>query len=233
MPEGVGRAFQRMIGRKEPEEKEGRRGISLLMNPVRRRLFEYLCIRPCSHLSDISKALEVSPNTAKWHLNKLREGELVVSKVSVRRTLYYPVGLVSQDSLGIFELLSEERMREVYVHLVDNPGSTQSDLAKSMKISSQTATRSTQKLEQLGLASKIQDGIYTRYFPTDILKKKREGNFTRQKTFQKNILKKLDGEGLKPKVVRRASVSLIVEISLGAEKSILNVSTDPFATVLA
>jgi predicted transcriptional regulator len=233
MPEGVGKAFQERIGRKEPVEKEERRGISLLMNHVRRRLFEYLCIRPCSHLSDISKALKVSPNTAKWHLNKLREGNLVVSKDSGRRTLYYPIGLISQDSLKVFELLSEGRMRDLYVFLVDNPGSTQSNLAKSLGISSQTATRSTQKLERLGLASKIQDGIYARFFPTGVLMKKKEENFYREKTFQKNILKRLEGEGLKPKVVRQASVSLIVEVSLGTEKSILSISTDPFSTALA
>lgn len=233
MPEGVGKAFEKMIGRKEPEEKEERRGISLLMNPMRRRLFEYLCIHPCSHLSDISNALKVSPNTTKWHLDKLREGRIVVSKISGRRMVYYPAGLVSQESLGIFELLSEGRMRELYVHLVDNPGSTQSNLAKSLKVSNQTITRATQKLEKLGLASKIQDGIYTRFFPTDFLMRKRDENFSRQKTFQKNILKRLDSEGLKPRVVRRESVSLILEIRLGTDKAILNVSTDPFTTVLA
>jgi DNA-binding MarR family transcriptional regulator len=233
MPEGVGRALEKAISRKEPKDEEGKRGISLLMNPVRRRLFEYLCLRPCSHLSEISAALGISPNTAKWHLDKLRTGRVVAMKTSGRRILYYPIGLIPSNSLEVFGLLNEKKMRSLYVHLVDHPGSTQSNLAKSLKMSNQTVTRSTQKLERLGLMSKIQDGVYTRYFPSDFMLVKKEENFTRAKSFQKNVLKRLTSEGLKPKVVRRTDDILIAEIRLGPKKGILNISTDPFTTVLA
>ncbi len=71
MPQGVGRALERMVKHKEPEKREEKRDVSLLMNSSRRSLFEYLCLHPCSHLSEISGALSVSTNTARWHLRKL------------------------------------------------------------------------------------------------------------------------------------------------------------------
>ncbi len=232
MPEGVGRALERMVKHKEPDERAERRDASLLMNAVRRRLFEYLCLHPCSHLSDISSALKVSTNTARWHLRKLIGGDLVSMKKSGARTLYYPSDLISIDSIDVFEFLSDRRMRELYLLLVDNPGSTQSDLARSLKLSNQAAIRGTKKLENLGLVSKIQDGVYARYFPTDLLSRKREAESPRMKAFQDGILKRLRSEGLKLKIIRRESGSIMIEFRLASEKGLLNVPTDPFSTAL-
>lgn len=233
MPEGVGRALERMVRQEEPVKREEKRDVSLLMNPVRRSLFEFLCLHPCSHLSDISSALKVSTNTARWHLRKLMGGGLVSMKRTGGRTLYYPFDFVSLENIQIFEFLSERRMRDLYVHLVDYSGSTQSDLAKSLKMSNQATIRATKKMESLGLVSRIQDGVYARYFPTDLLIKKKEDNLSRMKTFQDSILRRLNSEGLKPKIVRREGGLIMVQFVLGSEKGVLNVSTDPYTTALA
>jgi predicted transcriptional regulator len=233
MPEGVGRALERMVKQEGPEKEEERRDVSLLMNPVRRRLFEYLCLHPCSHLSEVSDALKVSSNTARWHLRKLMGGDLVTMKKVGARTLYYPSDFISHDSLDVLEFLSESKMRRLYLHLVDNPGLTQSDLARSLKLSNQAAIRAMKKLEQLNLVSKIQDGVFSRYFPTELLSEKKEEDSPRMRTFQDNILKRLRSEGLKPKTIRREGSMIIVEFRLGSRKGILNISTDPFTTALA
>jgi DNA-binding transcriptional ArsR family regulator len=233
MPEGVGRALERMVKQKDPESREERRDTSLLMNAVRRRMFEYLCLHPCSHLSEISSALKVSTNTARWHLRKLVGGDLVYGKKSGARTVYYPCDFISLDNLEILEFLSDKRMRDLYLMLVDNPGFTQTDLAKSMKLSNQATIRATKKLEDLGLVSKIQDGVYARYFPTDLLLKRKEKDLPRMKAFQDNILKRLRSEGLKPKIIRREGSLIMVEFRLGSEKGVLNIPTDPFTTALA
>jgi Mn-dependent DtxR family transcriptional regulator len=233
MPEGVGRALERMVKQEEPEKREEKRDVSLLMNSVRRRLFEFLCLHPCSHLSDISSTLKVSTNTARWHLRKLMGGGLVFMKRSGGRTLYYPFDFVSLEHIPIFEFLSESRMRNLYVHLVDHPGSTQSDLAKSMKMSNQATIRATKKTESLGLVSRIQDGVYARYFPTELLIMLKEDSSSRMKAFQDSILKRLNSEGLKPKIIRRESGLIMIEFVSGSEKGVLNISTDPFTTALA
>ncbi|MCK4445056.1 MAG: winged helix-turn-helix transcriptional regulator [Thermoplasmata archaeon] len=233
MPEGVGRALERMVKQKEPEKREGKRDVSLLMNSARRGLFEYLCLHPCSHLSEISSALKVSTNTTRWHLRKLMEGGLVSMKESGGRTLYYPFDFISVDDLRVLEFLSEVRMRELYLHLVDHPGSTQSDLAKVVGMSNQAIIRATKKMEGLDMITRIQDGVYARYFPTDLLLKKREENSSRMKTFQKSILRRLRSEGLKPQIIRREGGLIMIRFTLGSEKGVLNISTDPYTSALA
>lgn len=233
MPEGVGRALERMVKQEEPDKREEKRDVTLLMNSVRRRLFEFLCIHPCSRLSDISSALKVSTNTARWHLRKLMGGRLVFMKGIGGRTLYYPFDFVSIEHIPIFEFLSESRMRNLYVHLVDHPGSTQSNLATSIGLSNQATIRATKKMEKLGLVTRIQDGVYARYFPTDLLIKLKDDNSSRMKTFQDSILKRLYREGLKPKIIRRESGLILIEFVSGSDKGVLNISTDPFRTALA
>ena len=100
-------------------------------------------------------------------------------------------------------------------------------------MSNQATIRATKKMESLELVSRIQDGVYARYFPTDLLIKLKEDNSSRMKTFQDSILKRLDSEGLKPKIVRREGGLIIVQFMLGSKKGIVNVSTDPYTTALA
>ncbi len=147
--------------------------------------------------------------------------------------LYYPFGFISTDDVKIFEFLSEISMRELYIHLVDHPGSTQSDLAKAVGMSNQATIRATKKMEGLDLINRIQDGVYARYFPTDLLLKKREEYASRMRTFQESILRRLRSEGLKPQVIRREEGMILIRLTLGSKKGVLNISTDPYTSALA
>ena len=72
----VGRALQRALGAEfvlpAVEPREG--GTSLLMNPRRQRILEYVWNRPCSHLRGISRDLRIPAQSLRWHLIRLQEG---------------------------------------------------------------------------------------------------------------------------------------------------------------
>lgn len=85
---------KKLVGREEeivsrPERKKE----SVLMNQTRQLILQYLCKYPCSRLEALSKDLELSMPTVKWHLEKMIDSnfislkKLVKLQFSIHRTL--------------------------------------------------------------------------------------------------------------------------------------------------
>ena len=86
----MGRALQRALGAEFvlPEVEPREAGTSLLMNPRRQRVFEYVWNHPCSHLRRMSRELRIPPQSLRWHLLRLTgAGINLTSKASNKRGL--------------------------------------------------------------------------------------------------------------------------------------------------
>ena len=74
----IGDALKKAVETEPPTTEEaGRMGkaSSVLMNSNRRRIFQFLCFRPCSNISTISTELKVSRVTVTWHVKALMEAD--------------------------------------------------------------------------------------------------------------------------------------------------------------
>src|SRR2546425_4673951 len=117
--EGVGRALQRALGTQfvlpEVEPREG--GTSLLMNPRRQRVFEYVWNHPCAHLRRMSRELHVPPQSLRWHLLRLTEAGLLASRPVKGKTVYFAPWALRDEDVALFASLSNG-MRGRIVRLV-------------------------------------------------------------------------------------------------------------------
>ena len=93
MPEKIGDALKRAITQERAvgEVERSRKGEeSLLMNPTRLEIFQFLCKNPCSKLTFLAKSLELAVPTADWHLKKMTNAGLVTMKKVGKNKIYYP-----------------------------------------------------------------------------------------------------------------------------------------------
>ena len=227
---GVGKALERVLLGGEDEERAGLE--SVLMSPVRQRLFAFMCRYPGSQLKTVSAGNDISPSTAAWHLRQLRDAGYI-SQWNVRnKVTYFPTGLVDKEDAEILELLNNEAAKVLFLTILSQPGLSQRELAKILGTSDQSIQRLVKRMEGLDLISRTTDGRFVRYFPSDGLKRARDRNYKREKEFRKDILRKLETDGLEPKIVRQSDAELMVEIHRSRFKSVLELSVDPFRTVL-
>src|SRR3972149_1544551 len=99
MGSGVARALREAI--KKPAQPRPAPRDSVLGNPQRRRVIQYLCIHPCGSLSEGGRALGISPATVRFHALRLAEAGYLGESMHG----FCPQGFVDPDDLPMFETL--------------------------------------------------------------------------------------------------------------------------------
>lgn len=228
MARGIGRAMERALAQKEgkapPEARE-----SLLMHPQRRELFRLLCLRPCSTAGALAREAGLSSNAARWHLERMAAAALVVRDPEAT---YYPKGFIEPADGPLFRILAESGSRAVLRVVLEAPGSTQRELAEGLGVSRQSVFKSASLLEAHRLLTSIEDGRFRRYYPTGLLFQRREAHRPRAKAFAALLVKQLQAGGLTPHVLRQTDRQLLVRIARGKAAETIDLTLDPYTTIL-
>jgi DNA-binding transcriptional ArsR family regulator len=225
---GIGRALEKAIGGKEDEAPPVARE-SLLMHPQRRELFRLLCLRPCATAGALARQAHLSANAVRWHLERMAAAGLVVRDPEAT---YHPRDFIDSADGLLFRVLAEGAAREVFRAVLESSGSTQRELAEGLGVSRQSVFKSAALLEAHGLVKTIEDGRFRRYYPTGLLAKRRDAHRPRARAFAGAFLKMLQADGLTPAVLRRTERQLLVRISHGKSAETIDLTLDPYATVL-
>lgn len=226
MAEKIGDALKKAIARErvieDVKEKKGEE--SLLMNPTRLEIFQFLCKNPCSKLRVIAKELELAVPTADWHLRKMTEKGLITGKKVGKNKVFYPAEMIDPQDVEVLTLLSGDKAKIICSEIAANPGITQSELGKRLGMYQQEIGWYTSKLTEKGVLSKVIDGRFRRFYITEDLANVLRSNRKRRNHFKKTLLKALRSDGAKPEIMRSRGDSLIIQIGVGKEKTLLKVN---------
>ncbi len=234
MPRRMVDAFKKEIEEEKepskiPEETIKR---TLTMNPRRQEILQYLCKYPCSRLSKIARDLDISNAATKWHLGSLAENEFITKHVVGKDTVFYPTNMIDEKDIDLFSAINHEKGLQILRIIMVNSGITQKRLKEESQLNQRTVVRHTAELERLGLVESIQDGKFMRYYATDLLSKMSDEYRKRTSRFRKHMLNILKKDGVNPKVVRSTDKAMHVKITSGETKSVLELATQPFQSVL-
>ena len=134
-------AFSRVITPGEeriPHIKEKVTGETILMNPQRQLILEYLSKYPCNHMNGIVRDLGLSYPTVKWHIDLLVKQEFISYKNVGNKNVYFPYNMIADKDIELFTFLNKEKARILYMTLVKKPGLTQKEICKLSKMSNRT-----------------------------------------------------------------------------------------------
>jgi len=163
---GLGRALEDALQGKE--ERRPRKGVkSVLSNPVRQQIYQYLTLHPCAYLSIISKDMLISIHTLEWHLKKLEASGYVREERIGGYKIYLPVNLVDKDDVHPLHLLNRENHRLIFSCVVHNPGMSMKDCAGSCDLSLSSAVTAINDLKADNLITSVEDGRFRRFFPSE------------------------------------------------------------------
>lgn len=231
----MGEALKQIVGEGAEElAEEKKRPQSVLMNPNRQRIFQFLCDFPCSHQKRIAGGLELSNPTVRWHLQKLIRSGYVKSKMMRGRLVYYPAEMISGDkAIEAFYWMGNKDVNLLFRSVLERQGSTIEDLTNTLgrgksKIRADLAT-----LERLGMIVPVIDGRYKRYFPTDEVSSIESKNRKRLRQFKRFLMKKLESDRLNPEIHMSKSREAEIQIRIGKKRSYLMIPSEPLTNVIA
>jgi DNA-binding transcriptional ArsR family regulator len=233
----LAKAFRRKMGLDETVL----RGIStvnvessLLMNPSRRTIFEFICNHPCMHLRAISRGTDFSTQNVRWHLNKLKEGGLVTERSVGKKKHYSPLkNMFNEEECRILGLLNHEEVKRVYLEIQKNPKTTQMDLSKTLDIYQQKLSNLLLSLERSELIDYEKKGREKAYQVTSLIKILEDKFETRAENYKKELVLALEKDGLNPKIKSEKKGLLSIELHIGSEERyILKIRMNPVKAVL-
>lgn len=233
----LAKALKRKMGFDEDilSKIPGKRGeVSLLMNSTRRKIFEYLCNFPASHLRAISRATGFSTQTVKWHLGKLMEGGLLSGKNYGAKIIYSPLkNVLKGEECRILALMNDDELRKVYLYIKEHPQKTQKHLCNNLNIYQQLLSRILLILEKSDLITYEKKGREKRYYTTNKFENLVDAFDKRSKYWETTLIAALEADSLDPKIESSDSPNLIIKLDVGGgEHSMLSVPKNPFADIL-
>ena len=209
--------------RRIAESPERKKAIeTVLMNPVRRKLFEYVCRHPGVPLVRCAEKVGLSLNNAKWHLIKLAKANYIAMERAGRVNIIYPREILDDELIKILARVARMNADDVLNCIMENGGISRHEIERWLKMAPGRLGKITCSLEQLGVINAIRDGRYVRYYPTGLLPGLKKSSRKRMRGFRSHIMKRFVSEGLQPAVIRADSTALIVQIRSGREKRTIN-----------
>jgi len=225
MARGLGRALQTVLAQEGAGEDLEIEGPSLA-NARRRQVFRYLCARPCARVGEIGRVLRMSHATVRWHERDLLENHYIEFDTSYA----FPRGLINPEDAGLFALLTSPGRSRLLRACYSDPGISLLDLAASVELSRQSASKIASELGDVGLVTLVEDGRFRRHYPTDLLALKRVANRPRTKAFAEAFVRRLKAEGLSPEPLRSEESVIVVRFGSTAKRVVLDVPLDPYVT---
>lgn len=181
------------------EVEEGKKE-SVLMNPVRLRVFEKVCEMPCITASVLSRTLGFSISTAEWHLDKLAGADYVAFQKGKKKVGYFARGQITAGEVPGFNAVNQsETAREVFEFVFNEPGHGLKDICREIHLGYQSVRWHVKSLSEQGVVEEIKDGRSKRLFPHRSWKEKVE-NRERSKLFRKSLVKRFKEDRLEPEI---------------------------------
>ena len=225
----MGRALQRAIGTgavlPAVEPRDG--GTSLLMNPRRQRVFEYVWNYPCSHLRRISRELRIPPQSLRWHLLRLREGGLLACRAVKGKTVYYAPWAIRDEDVARFASLSNGVRGRIVRFVADRETTTQSEIFRGLKTYQQAVLPPLGELAALGLVRTWKENGKRFYVLGDAYAGLRANYAAASQERLERLLARLRADGVSPKVQSRGEDEVQVQVSSGVQKSVLRLRLTP------
>ena len=132
--------------------------------PNRDRIYQYIINNPGCHLRKIGKDLDLAMGHTQYHLKTLEKADLIKSRrIGVFRR-YYTVSIYGERLESLLAILRQEVPRDIIIFLIENPGTTQADIAKHKGFSAPTINWHMSRLIEEGLVRSRKQGKFVNYY---------------------------------------------------------------------
>lgn len=218
------------IGLDKDTEKEH---VSILMNKKRQEILQYIFKYPCIHLHGIARNFGFSINATRWHLRKLMDMGYLNEHKFNNRKVYYPNKSLRELDIQILGLLNDKKIGPVFKLIYRNPGIIQREICDRLDEKQSTMVDRLNQLEKFKLIHSIKDGLFRRYYPTQMINSREKLNRKPLKKYRQFLLYTLEQDGVEPEILRTTDKNFHIQIRSGDGTSDLIFYFNPYDRFLS
>ena len=132
-----------------------------------RMTYEFIGANPGSHLRKISRGLDISLSTLRYHIGFLEKKDLIVGRREKNLKVYFTVGRIGGADKNVASLLQQKRFRDIVLTILINPGDTHADLSDRLDLKPPTLSKYMKVLEKRGIVDVVREGRCKKYTLVD------------------------------------------------------------------
>ena len=141
------------------------RSKTLLENPQRNTIYEYVKKNPGVHMASIVSKLKMNLGTFRYHLQVLNDRKLVSIMYDGKYIRIFPnAGSISDIDKMILANLNNETKRKIIKTVIENPGINASFIADNVGMSLSNTMKYTRQLNHAGLIINEHQSGNSRYY---------------------------------------------------------------------
>lgn len=175
--------------------QQSQKRLSLLLNPIRRRIYEMVCEFPGIHFYRLASMMTTSQGTLDWHLRRLEEEELLRSAKYGGKRIFYPRKLTNVENARAFAALRSKTAQQIFRQVICKSGNNQQKIADAVGVHHDTVRYHLIRFEKTGLVDRYRDGREVRVFLGKVGEQFVNGNLKRNTEHFVTYLKEKLKEG--------------------------------------
>ncbi len=223
----LGEALKAVVKEDEDTLEVKGRPESVLMNPTRQKIFEFLCHQPATRLRPMARKLDMSATVLQFHLRKMTTYEYVATVKTESGTLYYPTDLrPTDDDISTLAILADDFGREMLKRVVEKQGLTPAELAHEIGRSIVVTRKMVASMETQGLLAVIMDGRHNRLFPGDKLSKLEKRTRQLLRGMKSRLIRRFSRDRLRPEVEMDSRRESTIILHVGNRKYRIRLPSD-------
>ena len=133
------------------------------INATQQEILDYISKHPGVHLRQICRELNLAMGNVQYHAYRLERAGRISSARRGFYRFYYPAALFGEKQRDVLSVLSLGTPRELLLHLINKPDSSQDELARGVGVSQPTVSWHLKRLVDLGIVEKQQAGRSVTY----------------------------------------------------------------------
>ena len=198
----------------------------------RREILETLYNYPASSVSKVSRAVELTPNTVKWHLAALKRNEYISEERVDNKSIFYPLNFVDSTEVHMLAVLNDEVCGQIFTQVYSNPGRTQKELKEVLRLTQNTAGYFLRKLTHIGALEEQQNGKFKLYFPSRLVLRKIEERKGKSTEYTNHLFSRLRSDGMEMSDAVVDGEKLSFTIRYRKNEEIMSFSVNPFMSLV-
>lgn len=127
------------------------------------KISSYIRNNPGCYLRQIKKEVKLSMGTIQYHIDRLENKGAITSIRSGLYKHYFSTGKFKDNEKDIIKFLSQGIVREIIMLVLEKGNPTQTEIAKSIRISPPSTNWHLKRLIEANLLDEQKDGRFKRY----------------------------------------------------------------------
>lgn len=134
---------------------------------TRKKVYDFVVQAPGTHLREIERLTNLPLGVVRYHLDRLQREGLIFSEEDRYYKRFFPKDRVPNVPTDTFVALRQEALRRIVLHLLNNPGSTHTQLKEALGYPPSTLSTYLSLLLKKGVVRRERSGKENLYFIID------------------------------------------------------------------